>query len=347
MPLRPIWHYNSWDEFHDEEIVDWKRCRQAIEHENQLVNHRLSWLFASQGFLFAAFGAIWNGWKYSASTRDSTDPITSIFVLMIICFVGIVVCAGIQKSLLEAEMQLASLDKWWYFSGDCNTGSTYHSIGERERLQGIRDAMHPPLQGGVHVRGNFLSRLFSFTNTPSWFIVAWVLIGGFAIHGVSLFVAYFTLVVACLIVAIFTMAGGRDARSTSNFISFILYLVLSVSSFLLIAHGGLSLAFKLFTYLCAGVSTVSSLLLLYKYLYRRKAPRPVAQRVYFSDTHLIVDFDNLSVKRRKISKCIKLQAGSDAQRNQYTFIRATSSSPPFAVYWESLNYILNIDSLDS
>jgi hypothetical protein len=109
MPLRPIWHYNSWDEFHDEEIVDWKRCRLAIEHENQLVNHRLSWMFASQGFLFAAFGAIWNSWKYSASTKASTETITSVAILTIICLVGIAVCAGIQMSVLEAEMQLASL----------------------------------------------------------------------------------------------------------------------------------------------------------------------------------------------------------------------------------------------
>ena len=35
-------HQNDleWDEFHDIHIVNWKRVRAAMEHENQLVNHR-------------------------------------------------------------------------------------------------------------------------------------------------------------------------------------------------------------------------------------------------------------------------------------------------------------------
>jgi len=45
----------GWDEFHDAEIVDWKRVRSAIEHENELTNHRLTWMLNSQAFLFAAF----------------------------------------------------------------------------------------------------------------------------------------------------------------------------------------------------------------------------------------------------------------------------------------------------
>ena len=35
---------DKWDEFHDREIVDWKRVRSALEHENLLTNHRLTWL---------------------------------------------------------------------------------------------------------------------------------------------------------------------------------------------------------------------------------------------------------------------------------------------------------------
>ncbi len=72
----------------------------------------------------------------------------------------------------------------------------------------------------------------------------------------------------------------------------------------------------------------------------------MAQRVYFTDTHVIVAFEDRSIKGREISKCIKLQVGSVEQRNDFTLIRDNPSSPPFAVYWESLNYILNIDNLD-
>ncbi|BBO33243.1 hypothetical protein [Lacipirellula parvula] len=48
----------GWDEFHDIAIVNWKRIRTSIEHENLLVNHRITWLIASQAFLFAAFALI-------------------------------------------------------------------------------------------------------------------------------------------------------------------------------------------------------------------------------------------------------------------------------------------------
>jgi hypothetical protein len=40
------------DEFKDEELVNWRRIRTSVEHENILINHRLSWLFSSQAFLF-------------------------------------------------------------------------------------------------------------------------------------------------------------------------------------------------------------------------------------------------------------------------------------------------------
>jgi hypothetical protein len=36
-------------------IEAWKLARQALEHENLLVNHRFTWFFQSQAFLFASF----------------------------------------------------------------------------------------------------------------------------------------------------------------------------------------------------------------------------------------------------------------------------------------------------
>lgn len=46
MTLQP--EDENWDEFHDVDIVNWKRVRSALEHENLLVNHRLTWLLSSQ-----------------------------------------------------------------------------------------------------------------------------------------------------------------------------------------------------------------------------------------------------------------------------------------------------------
>src|SRR4051812_11981515 len=33
-------------------LGDWQRVRAAIEHENLLTNHRVTWLLSSQAFLF-------------------------------------------------------------------------------------------------------------------------------------------------------------------------------------------------------------------------------------------------------------------------------------------------------
>ena len=44
MPASDITPLNGWDECKDPEIVYWKRVRRLIEHEDLLVNHRVTWL---------------------------------------------------------------------------------------------------------------------------------------------------------------------------------------------------------------------------------------------------------------------------------------------------------------
>ena len=40
--------------------TDTDTIRQMIQHENELVNHRLTWMTAGQGLLFTALAFIWN-----------------------------------------------------------------------------------------------------------------------------------------------------------------------------------------------------------------------------------------------------------------------------------------------
>jgi hypothetical protein len=164
-----------WDEFHDDEIVDWKRCRSAIEHENTLVNHRLSWLFASQSFLFASFGVVWNAWK-NPSGSNSVPAQTSVVFLIIIAITGIVVCTAIQQSLLGAEKQIILLDRWWYLAGSLQSADLYTDNSDRAMQRVERDRCHPPIQGDIHIPGNFFSRVISFTFLPNWFNVVWGLL---------------------------------------------------------------------------------------------------------------------------------------------------------------------------
>lgn len=61
------------------DIVAWKIARSAIEHENSLVNHRMTWLLQSQAFLFAAFALIFT--KTIENTLTSSLFIYSMLIL--------------------------------------------------------------------------------------------------------------------------------------------------------------------------------------------------------------------------------------------------------------------------
>jgi hypothetical protein len=172
LPDQPIW-----DEFHDDEIVDWKRCRSAIEHENTLVNHRLSWLFASQAFLFAAFGVVFNAWKNPSVNCSHNNVYTYQILLATTSIIGMMVCLAIQQSLWGAELQIILLDRWWYDNDDQKgSGQGYVSDSERNAFKSIKDKKHPPLQGYIHIPGRPLMRFFSFTHTPLVFVFSWATI---------------------------------------------------------------------------------------------------------------------------------------------------------------------------
>jgi hypothetical protein len=164
---------SEFDEFKDRDFADWKRVRSSIEHENGLVNHRLSWLFASQAFLYTAFAVVFNAWK----NLDRAGNSGSCQVLLaIISIVGVFVCVSIQRGLWEAGDQLSSLDRWWY-----ETSAERESIARRptgswrdQRIQ--KDKDHPPLQGFIINPSQYIARSFSYTNTPTVFMLAWSLI---------------------------------------------------------------------------------------------------------------------------------------------------------------------------
>ena len=93
------------------EIVDWNRVRSAIEHENELTNHRITWLLNSQAFLFAAFVL-----TFQASSRNDVAPnnypVYKI-VLSAIALTGIFVCAYLSLGILAAQKQHNTLVEWW------------------------------------------------------------------------------------------------------------------------------------------------------------------------------------------------------------------------------------------
>src|SRR6187399_279345 len=101
----------EWSEQNDPEIVDWKRVRASIEHENNLTNHRLTWLLTSQGFLFAAFVLV-----FQASTKNDVVAEHKVFykfVLSGLMLLGIVIAAYLRFLLQAAQTQHDVLRDWW------------------------------------------------------------------------------------------------------------------------------------------------------------------------------------------------------------------------------------------
>lgn len=97
------------DEFRNREYADWKRVRTAIEHENTVVNHRLTWFFTIQLVLVAAVGAIMKDLRAAGRT-----DLGLIIGLLIASVIGFVLCLAIYTIIKDAHDQIDQLDRWWY-----------------------------------------------------------------------------------------------------------------------------------------------------------------------------------------------------------------------------------------
>jgi hypothetical protein len=100
----------GFDEFKDQRYADWRRIRLAIEHENTLVNHRITWLLTSQGFIVAGIVAVLN----EALKPEGVNQAIACIITMVLSVVSFSISRAIHRSLKEADIQLDHLDKWWY-----------------------------------------------------------------------------------------------------------------------------------------------------------------------------------------------------------------------------------------
>ncbi len=68
-----------------------------VRHENDLLNHRLSWMWTLQGLLFAAYGIL-------------ADRNVDTFTATIVCLVGVVSCISVGYSLMVGTRALNVLN---------------------------------------------------------------------------------------------------------------------------------------------------------------------------------------------------------------------------------------------
>jgi hypothetical protein len=91
--------------------------REMIRHENELMNHRISWFNALQGLLFAALAFSW-------------DKANAAGLVYMFCALGMLLSLSTFYSLEASLLAISRLCQWW----DTNRANDYHGpdvIGRR------------------------------------------------------------------------------------------------------------------------------------------------------------------------------------------------------------------------
>jgi hypothetical protein len=149
-------------------IKKWEIGRRHIEHEDNLVNHRLTWLLLLQGFLFTALASAVGALK---DLQDGTRFILVIFVL-VLASLGIALSWVARYLVEDAYTMLEAINQWWddqevkgypRFSG-------YFLDPDRRRI--IQPAAHQDTKPSYdRKRSRILGKT---TNIPTFFIWAWL-----------------------------------------------------------------------------------------------------------------------------------------------------------------------------
>ena len=157
---------------------------QRLEHENHLLNHRLSWLVTSHIFLFGAFVGIFsqsvlNRQAVSVQSSISSHEFFDIgrVVLLTIPVFGFFVCLIINGAARTAALQVERLERWWF------AHYVFEIVDPKELTTQI-DTMnehaylnlaHPPINGIF--RGNYY-RIWSscIISSSRLFMAAWIIL---------------------------------------------------------------------------------------------------------------------------------------------------------------------------
>ncbi len=133
---------------HAESVTRYAILRGQIEHEDGLMTQRLSWLVASQSFLFTAYAIVLNAPEHAASAMHARQQ---AYVLTSIPTVAILSDALIYISVLAGVSAMRGLRTRW--------------------IAGGADSLLPPLQG------TSLSRRLGLVPPllmPLVFLVVWI-----------------------------------------------------------------------------------------------------------------------------------------------------------------------------
>jgi hypothetical protein len=170
----------AFNESTNREYADWKRLRLVIEHENTLVNHRLTWLLTSQTVAFAALAVILKEWL---PNRQGGGTYDLLLVLMLwVALLGFGTALLVSQGLAHAQAHIARVDRWWYAKDRANMSLDLPKTRDerlKERRERIERAVerlssHPPLQHQTDSRWDDSLNPY---NLPKCFLYLWPIIG--------------------------------------------------------------------------------------------------------------------------------------------------------------------------
>jgi hypothetical protein len=88
----------DFDETKAADVVAWKLARSAIEHENNLINHRMMWFFTTQAFLLSAFFGVLTS-SETSFLRLKDNAVFLPIIISLIGFLALFMCAATSRSL--------------------------------------------------------------------------------------------------------------------------------------------------------------------------------------------------------------------------------------------------------
>jgi hypothetical protein len=127
---------------HTSFLPQWKLVRSAIEHENTLKSHRVTWFLATQLFLVTGFSSIFVEAIKNNSLFMSLKVYAALFVIV---FLGIYACALAWVNLNAAQKSIARLHGWWLIH--CHDPHKELSEWIYSAKYGLGQKDYPPING--------------------------------------------------------------------------------------------------------------------------------------------------------------------------------------------------------
>jgi hypothetical protein len=159
-------------------MADWRSIRASLEHENQLVNYRFTWLLTFETLLFGSLGV--GAKEIASSVRKASVDDLWLYCFALAGFVntGIIAALYVERFIRAAENAHEISVIWWYkkYSDKFPSGSIVKPIEMNI------DSDNPPLCGGpspiTSLRGYELSdivaKLMRQSRFPLVFVLAWL-----------------------------------------------------------------------------------------------------------------------------------------------------------------------------